>query len=73
MLTAKFIPCRPLSIVGELKKLKIPYVELFDIHKSEARIKINLKKLNKNQKLNLCKIIGMPNSEIKRADLLIFY
>ena len=73
MLTAKLVPCRPLSIIGELKKLKIPYEELFNIQKSEAKIRIDLKNLNKTQKLNLCKIVGIPHSEIKRSDLLIFY
>ena len=73
MLTAKFILCRPLTIIRELKKLKVPYEEWYNKVDSEVEIRVDLSGLNKKKKLDLCKTVGLSSSEIKKTDIIILY
>ena len=73
MLTGKFIHYKPHYIKEELEEMKIPYEEWTNDVCSEVEIRVDLFELNQNQKINLCKIAGVNEKELKNTNFLIFF
>ena len=73
-LTGKFINLEPEYAKEMLEELNIDYEEwTSNLWSSDVEIRVDLDELKENQKLNLCKEIGLNLNELKKTNFLIFF